>query len=735
MNIKPFRLTAALALLLLCFTAVPQRAAAYTDMTISAPGLELIKRYESFSPTRYEDLGNWYIGYGTLISPEDYVDTAITADVADMLLRDELKTHEKALNSFFSRYQLEPSQTQFDALVSFTYNAGSAWMNGSSDLLKLVRGELPDISRLDTIRAFGVWSHSGGKVLSGLAERRIEEAVLYLDGTPEDAEAYSYLAINKDDSAAYKSDFAVYERGATYDAFPAMLRLGWHVEELRAADGRSIRLGDVVGDSAFVTPVWKQNVYTGIPFEDVADTAWYYHYVMELSEQKVVNGRGVGVFAPAESVTVAEALKLVLLAAGNEAQEPTAEHWAGGYAALARELGCLPDGILDHLDQPITRRSVARLATKAMGFGQSFNDTPFTDVDDGYATAMSDLGIMAGSKNADGEPVFYPNDPLTRAEAAAIVWRIGNAAIMETKQTVRYSSRDLRVVDGVPLSSYDRDGFSGSGVSMSYSEPGVTVRRGIDVSRFQGAIDWAAVKAQGFDFVIMRVGGRYQQSGEIYDDRMFEEYYAGAHAAGIQTGVYFYSQAINVGEAIEEADYIFSKIEDKTIDGPIVFDWESAGIDSARTAKTPTSVITDCAIAFCEQVKSRGYTPMVYMMRYDGYMRYDLTRLLDYGWWYAGEYKGAYPKFFYDFQMWQYTSSGRMDGVEGDVDMDLWFIREPKAKPEPVVTDPIPDPEPEKSPDPPPEPSPESAQPADQTASETEAVQTASEGEAVQTAP
>ena len=676
MNINRFRAPALLLLLLLCFFAEPLTADAYTDMTISDPGFELIKRYESFSPERYNDLGNWYIGYGTLIAPDDYVDAAITPDVADMLLRDELKIHEKALNSFFSRYQLSPTQEQFDALVSFTYNTGSAWINGSSDLLKLVKGELPEISRMDAIRAFLAWCHSGGAVLSGLAERRIGEAVLYLDGTPDAAEYYSYLAIAKEDGVTYKSDYAVYERGATYEAFPPMIRLGWHISELRASDGRSIRLGDTVGESAFVKPVWEPNVYTRQSFSDVSSSSWYYHYVMELSEDEVINGRNVGIFAPTETVTVAEALKLILLAAGCEAQDPTDEHWAGGYAELARQLRFLPEDILSNLDRPITRLSIARLATRSMGYGQSFNDSPFLDVDDGYATALSELNIMAGSKNENGELVFYPENLLTRAEISAIVWRIGNTVTLEKKQTVRYGSRDLQVVPGVPLCSYDRSCFSGQGKTMTYTEPGVIARRGIDVSRFQGEIDWNAVKRQDCDFVIMRVGGRFQESGEIYDDRMFEEYYEGAHAAGLQIGVYFYSQAVNTAEAIEEAKYILSKISGKAIDGPIVFDWESAGIDSARTANTPTSVITDGALAFCEYVKENGHTPMVYMMRYDGYMRYDLTRLLDYDWWYAGEYKGAYPKFFYDFQMWQYTSSGELDGVEGKVDMDLWFTRQ-----------------------------------------------------------
>ena len=309
-----------------------------------------------------------------------------------------------------------------------------------------------------------------------------------------------------------------------------------------------------------------------------------------------------------------------------------------------------------------------------IGFGQSFSESPFADVDDGYVTALAGHGVLEGMEQ-NGETVYLPGKSLTRAEVSTIVWRLRNTVALGAKQSVIYASHVLDVTPGVPFNSYSKSGFSGSGATMSYEEPGVTVLRGVDVSRFQGEVDWETGRESGVEFAILRVGGRYQQSGEIYDDRRFEEYYEGASAAGLKLGVYFYSQAVSKAEAVEEADYVLGKLAGKHIDGPVVFDWESAGIAGARTNGLPSSTVTDCAIAYCERVKAAGYTPMVYLMRYDGYMRYDLDRLLDYDWWYAGEYDGASPAFFYDFQMWQYTSSARLDGFEGKVDMDLWFFR------------------------------------------------------------
>ena len=661
--------------LLICLLAqavLPLSVRAYADMTTGEAGIELIRRYEGFSSAMYSSGGRWYVGYGSQVAEGAYPN-GVTEEEAVALMREELRSTEAALNSFFARNGLSPTQAQFDALVDFTYTLGSSWLNGNSALVRIVRGDT-EASPRETMRAFGVWSHSGGAVLPGLAARRLEEAALYLGGDASKALDFCYLAVTVGEDVAYSTDFAVYERGSTYDAFPTMFRLGYTLTGMRTAGGDTIRLGDTVTGNRSVTAIWEKNSYVKRSYSDVLDNQWFYDYVMELSEGDIIGGRGDGTYAPDLPTTMGEALKLILLAAGNEERDAAGNHWASGYADLARERGWLPASLLEELDQPVTRLDVARLAARAIGFGQSFDESPFADVDDGYVTALADIGVLTGMIS-HGESVYYPDRSLTRAEISTIVWRLRNTVALGTKQTVTYNSRELDVASGVALNRYLKSGFSGEGKTMTYAEPDVTVLRGVDVSRWQESIDWNAAKADGIDFAILRVGGRYQQSGDLYDDRLFEEYYAGAKAAGLKIGVYFYSQAITVAEAVEEADYVLQKLSGKSVDAPVVFDWETAGVSDARTNGLPVSVVCDCAIAFCERVRAAGYTPMIYMNTYDGYIKYDLSRLADYDIWYAGQYNGAYPRFIYDFQMWQYTSSASLNGVKGGVDMDLWFFR------------------------------------------------------------
>ncbi len=670
-NTTQFDVLLAGVLLLLLLPLFSCDARAYDDLKTGDTAIELIRRYESFSPEMYYENGHWYVGYGSQVKENAFPD-GVTEEEAAELVRAELKGIETDLNAFFSRNGITPTQAQFDALVDFTYTLGSSWLRGNSALLKLVRGDTQP-TRRETARAFGVWSHEGGKVAPGLAERRLEEAALYMDGSAENRDEFAYLAVAKRDGVKCNTDFAVYERGGVYDAFPTMFLLGYTLTGVRTSDGSVLHVGDTVTASRITTPIWEKNTYSN-RFDDVREGDWYYDYVMELNEGGVVSGRGDGSFDPSSSVTVGEALKLILLAAGHEEQAATGEHWASGYADYAHANDLLSAALLDSLDAPIRRVDVAYLAARAIGFGQVFTDSPFADSDDGYAAALYEIGVLTGIREHD-EMHLYPSKPLTRAEVSAIVWRLRNTIALETVQTIRYESRTYEIASDVPLNRYNKNSFSGEGNTMAYDEPGVAVLRGIDVSKHQGEIDWEKAAADGIDFAILRVGGRGWTEGQIYDDACFEEYYASANAEGLRLGYYFYSQAVTTAEAVEEADYVIDKLRGRRVDGPVVFDWETAGSKSARTNDLPVSVVCDCAVAFCERIREAGYTPMVYMNAYDGYVRYNVGRLKDYAIWYAGQYNGEYPRFMYDFEIWQYTSSGDLDGINDGVDMDLWFLR------------------------------------------------------------
>ncbi len=193
---------------------------------------------------------------------------------------------------------------------------------------------------------------------------------------------------------------------------------------------------------------------------------------------------------------------------------------------------------------------------------------------------------------------------------------------------------------------------------------------GVDVSVHQGDIDWNAVKADGIDFVMLRVGARgYGPEGALYDDKKFAENYESAKQAGLKIGVYFFSQAINVQEAEEEAEFLLSLTAEKSFDYPVAFDWEHISYDTARTDGLDNETITQCALAFCNKIKQAGHTAIIYFNRSLGYFSYNLSEIKDYHFWLA-EYNDV-PSFIYDFKIWQYTEKGTVAGIDGEVDMNI----------------------------------------------------------------
>lgn len=233
----------------------------------------------------------------------------------------------------------------------------------------------------------------------------------------------------------------------------------------------------------------------------------------------------------------------------------------------------------------------------------------------------------------------------------------------------------VKAFTDLPRHSYDYEGLEFRNGRYTYSENGTQISKtGIDVSYHQGEIDWERVAADGVDFVILRVGYRGYETGEINLDDRFHTYINGALDAGLEVGVYFYSQAVTTEEAIEEANFVMEQVQRYDITFPIVYDWEITEAENARTNKIAPYTVTECAAAFCDTIADGGYTPMMYGSLKFVMFKLDMSKLKDYGFWYA-EYKHGYnePMYPYDFQIWQYASDGRVDGIEGDVDMNICF--------------------------------------------------------------
>ncbi len=221
---------------------------------------------------------------------------------------------------------------------------------------------------------------------------------------------------------------------------------------------------------------------------------------------------------------------------------------------------------------------------------------------------------------------------------------------------------------------YEISCFRNENGVMSYEgDDRYNFKRGIDVSHHNGDIDWNKVKESGIDFVMLRIAYRgYGAEGLLNEDKKFREYIDGAHAAGLEVGCYVFSQAVDTTEAVEEADFVISILKDYQIELPVVFDSERLPAVNARTDYISGEQITKNAGAFCERIEEAGYQPMVYADMAHEAFELNLKNLPDYSVWYA-DYQ-PYPQTPYHFEMWQYSNTGEVEGVEGMVDLDILLI-------------------------------------------------------------
>lgn len=242
----------------------------------------------------------------------------------------------------------------------------------------------------------------------------------------------------------------------------------------------------------------------------------------------------------------------------------------------------------------------------------------------------------------------------------------------EEPVTFRFGDMLLTPVEGMPLNPYDKDAFGVDGKGrVTYEANGRRARPGIDVSIHQKDVDWQAVAADGVEFAILRLGLRGYTEGGLFPDEAFARNLRGALDAGLEVGVYFFSQAVTPQEAEEEAEYVLEVLDGQKLAFPVAYDWESIPGAEARTDGLDGETMTRCAAAFCERIEAAGYRPAVYFNQTQGYLRYDLRELTDYELWLA-EYDSV-PDFYYHFDLWQYSHTGRVDGIQGDVDLDLAF--------------------------------------------------------------
>lgn len=200
------------------------------------------------------------------------------------------------------------------------------------------------------------------------------------------------------------------------------------------------------------------------------------------------------------------------------------------------------------------------------------------------------------------------------------------------------------------------------------------IQQGIDVSYHNGTLDWSTIKAAGVDFAILRAAYRgYGTEGTLVRDAKFAEYMQGAMSQGIPVGAYIYSQAITTAEAVQEANYILNIVRGYSLDLPIVFDYEFAGVKSGRldsawsSGKLNKSKMTDIALAFCDTIKNAGYDAMVYANKtfLSKNLDHEVIENAGYDVWLA--HYTTNTNYTGDYKIWQYTSSGKIPGIANKV--------------------------------------------------------------------
>ncbi len=299
--------------------------------------------------------------------------------------------------------------------------------------------------------------------------------------------------------------------------------------------------------------------------------------------------------------------------------------------------------------------------------------------------------VSEEADNTEGETISVPTETTSSETDSAETTtddkdegKITDYATIITDKTITiYDIEDgymeVPYYPELPQCEYDWSKLKLDGQVLSYDDPAYETCLGVDVSKFQGDVDWEKIASQGFSFAIIRLGFRGYGNGKLVTDECFEKNILGAKKAGLDVGVYFLSQAINETEAAEEAEYAVSELKRcgfGEIDYPIVVDSEKIKYDTSRTESMNGAERTDAVLAFCKAVEDAGYKSALYANSQWLTKELDIRRLTDINVWYA-DYQifdnDEAPLYPYPFFMWQYTNKGKVDGINGDADLNICF--------------------------------------------------------------
>ena len=262
-------------------------------------------------------------------------------------------------------------------------------------------------------------------------------------------------------------------------------------------------------------------------------------------------------------------------------------------------------------------------------------------------------GLTSGTTMVETLRPYYPNELVVVSNGT-----FNFVPIRDDLQKNDYALENLNILEDGEV-QYMQDG---QGVS----------HKGIDVSKHQGNIDWTKVAADGVEFAFIRVGLRgYGTEGKLVEDEYFEQNVKGALQAGIKVGVYFYSQAITDEELLEEANLVLEKVKPYNIELPIVFDVEKVSGGKGRANELSVEERPRLTALFCQTIQDAGYKPMIYHNMEMGTLMLDLGQLEQYDKWFAYYNDDLY--YPYAYKVWQYSEKGAVDGINEEVDLNIWF--------------------------------------------------------------
>lgn len=288
------------------------------------------------------------------------------------------------------------------------------------------------------------------------------------------------------------------------------------------------------------------------------------------------------------------------------------------------------------------------------------------DINTGSTLTPEDFDFWDKYPEATPEPVVEETpapeeeDPATDGKHTKIINDAGEEEWVKINPNIQTHSYDFtNLVKQADFMKYYKNGEETSFV-------------GVDISKYQEYVDFNKLKKAGIDFCMLRVGARGYGTGQLMPDSYFQDNIKRATDAGLDIGVYFFSQAITVEEAKEEAEMVLEQIKDYEVKYPVVFDMEYVENDTARVEQLSRAEKTAITQTFCQMIEIDGYTPMIYGKKEWLLKKIDLTQLEEYDVWLA-QYEEV-PDYPYQFTMWQYSINGKVDGIAGKVDLNISFI-------------------------------------------------------------